>query len=204
MIENLFINFGIAVTGGAILGLVSSLVYSVFRQEDELVSKKKPIRIAFGCQKRVGKDTAAEFFESQLGATRLSFAEPLYDILEFACERLGFDYKKDRKFLQWVGTEWARDKDPDVFVNLLIATVQKCYPTQDVIVSDVRMKNEFRKLKENGFTMVRIIRDKDEVDEHASENDLLYCDEWDYIINNNGSLEEFYKSLTAMYNDIVT
>lgn len=158
------------------------------------------IRIAFGCQARVGKDTSALYLSRYFDDVKLlSFAAPLYEIMTFAQKTCGFPEVKDRKFLQWVGTEWGRSIDPDIWVKLLIDKVK--HLDCPIIVTDVRFVNEFEALKKEGFTMVRIVRDID-VDmptaaaNHLSETSALNANlPWDYIINNDSTLEELYKQL---------
>ena len=41
------------------------------------------VLLAFGCEARVGKDTAVNYLVSQKGGFKTSFASPLYDIQEY-------------------------------------------------------------------------------------------------------------------------
>jgi hypothetical protein len=159
-------------------------------------------KIAFGCQKRVGKSTSVEYLIKKYGGIELSFAKPLYDILYHAQKTCGFKQEKDRKFLQWVGTEWGRNIDKNVWIRLMEEKVEE-NKHKNIFVSDVRFKNEFRKMKELGFILVKIVRKGIENNDiHASENDLLSLDdsEWDCVIENNGSLEEFKQKLNTLTN----
>lgn len=158
-------------------------------------------RIAFGCQARVGKDTSANYVAERLGhAISLSFASPLYSILNYAQDVCGFENKKDRKFLQWIGTDWARAIDPHVWVNILCEKVDKIGDGDNIIVTDVRFVDEFEALKRRNFVMVRLIRDTEEkADSHASEQSALQAElPWDYVIENNGTLEELYVQLDSI------
>lgn len=163
---------------------------------------------AFGYKARVGKDTAAEYLSNKYGGKRFAFATALYDILNYAQSRCGFPLQKDRKFLQYIGTEWARGQEEDVWVNILIKEIKEFIKTTDgsVYVTDVRFPNEFDALKNIGFTMVNIKGDsKSEFGSgsitHASEISLSKYKEdmWDIIIENNGSLDEFYKKLDDLH-----
>ena len=103
--------------------------------------------LAFGCEARVGKDTACDYVikkltEDGIITSRLSFAGALYDILHYAQKTCGFKQSKDRKFLQWIGTEWARSQDPDVWVNIVKREIEKTPTGVHVIVTDVRFPNE--------------------------------------------------------------
>jgi len=157
-----------------------------------------PIKIAFGCQARVGKDTAADYLIDVYGGECKKFSTPLYDILHYAQDRLGFKREKDGQFLQYIGTEWARKKDEDIWANTLLKNIKGSH--SNIYVTDLRFKNEFKLLRKNGFKLVRIIRDDASNDatygnrntQHQSEVDLLDIplDEWDFVIYNNESLEE--------------
>lgn len=168
----------------------------------------KYVKIAFGCEARVGKDTSAAYLAELLDGRRtgsmqyatriLSFAEPLYNILYHAQDVCGFERGKDRKFLQWVGTEWARTIKSDVWVNLLIGQVNNMMH-RDIIVTDVRFADEFEALKKLGFKMVRLTRTEksEHVPTHASETSALDL-MWDAIVINDGTLEELYNKLDQL------
>lgn len=172
------------------------------------MSEQKYLRIAFGCEARVGKDTSAAYLANKLNEMQkqtsmryetsvLSFAEPLYNILHHAQRVCGFEIGKDRKFLQWVGTDWARSIKSDVWVNLLVERIGRL-SRRDIIVTDVRFVDEFEALKKLGFVMVRLIRTEksEQVAIHASETSAANADlPWDHIIDNNGSLEKLHSQL---------
>jgi hypothetical protein len=61
-------------------------------------------RFGFGFEARVGKDTAVEYLIKKHGGVRISFASPIYDILEYAQNVCGFEKVKDREFLQQIRT----------------------------------------------------------------------------------------------------
>lgn len=157
------------------------------------------MKIAFGCKLQSGKSTAVKYLIERYGGIEKSFAAPLYNILYYAQETCGFKKEKDRKFLQYIGTEWARSKDENIWANILINSITN--EDRNVYVSDLRFKNEFNILKNNGFINILIIR-KHEFEElhqnHESENSLNDEKNWDFIVHNDGSLEEFYNKLDAI------
>lgn len=158
------------------------------------------IKIAFGCQARVGKDTACEYLQRKYGGSILRFAAPLYDILHYAQDRCGFPRRKDVKFLQWIGTDWAREQNPNVWIDCLVRQVND---TDNVFVPDLRFRNEFDALRARGFKCVRIIRSDRPIDRaatHASEVELVDFDQsqWDAVIVNDGSIEDLYQKLDAI------
>jgi len=155
----------------------------------------KLLRIAFGYQSRVGKDTACLLLQQKYGGNIYNFSKSLYDILYHAQSICGFPKEKDPKFLQWVGTEWARSKDPNVWIN---KTFENIDWSNNCFISDLRFKNEMDYLSKNGFITIKIIRDDRPIDRnplHQSENDLNSAD-WDYTIINNGSISDLEQKLT--------
>src|SRR6188768_1151480 len=94
------------------------------------------LKLSFGYQSRVGKDTVCNYLKEKYGGTILHFSDPLYKIMYYAQDCCGFENVKDPSFLQYIGT-WARNKDPQVWVNML---EEKLLNTTNVYVADVRFK----------------------------------------------------------------
>lgn len=159
------------------------------------MENSKGLRIAFGCKARTGKSESVKYLIGKYGGTELTFAKPLYDILHFSQEKCGFPIEKDRNFLQYIGTNWAREKDPNVWVRLLCEKLEKIPEEENVFVSDVRFPNEFSVLKQLGFKLVLLNRDvsNDDWRQHSSENQKL--ESWDFTINNNFSLDHLHHEL---------
>jgi len=157
------------------------------------------MKIAFGYKMRSGKDTSVNYLISKYGGEKISFSKPLYDILHYAQKVCNFPIEKDRKFLQWIGTDWAREKDNNIWINLAIKSIENI--DGNVYCSDVRFINEFKALKENGFIVIKIERNLTFTNKsstnHISENDLdkIENSEWDYVIKNNGTLKELYRQI---------
>lgn len=155
----------------------------------------------------VGKDEAVSYLLSSHGGTRVAFAMPLYDIQEYAQRVCGFKIEKDRRFLQWVGTEWARCVDPNVWVRALLRSVPE---SGNIFLSDLRFLNEFAALKADGWTCVKLVRTSSTErvgtgsNEHQSEHELDSMSDtaWDHVIENNGTLEEFYDCLDILVSKI--
>ncbi len=162
------------------------------------------VKIAFGYKMRSGKDTAVDHLRTMYGGVRLSFATPLYETLNSTLDHLGLSGGKDREYLQMVGT-WARGKNPDVFVNKLLEKLSSI-KDEYVFVSDVRHPNEFEALKQEGFYMVKIVRPgvSEQREEHSSETmlDDLPEEEWNAVVVNDGSLEEFQDKLDSLYQTV--
>jgi hypothetical protein len=168
------------------------------------MQSRKGLRLAFGYEARVGKDTAVDYLISKHGGYRLSFAKALYDIMSAAQEICGLPKEKDRRFLQIVGTEWGRERDPNIWVNIVINQIRRLGKDENIYISDLRFPNEVDALRKEGFTLVHINRPEvtrlqtfsaENVGgstQHASEVALRGKEHlFDYRIENNGTLEEF-------------
>ena len=165
------------------------------------------MRLAFGYKMGAGKDTAVDYLIQKHGGVQISFAAPIYDIQRYAQERCGFKLEKDRQFLQYIGTDWARKKEPDVWVRLAVEATPK---EGNVFLSDLRFPNEFKALKREGWTCVKLVRPHQEERKgtgshsHASETalDVIPDNDWDHILYNDGSLEDFHAKLDNLVDTI--
>lgn len=164
-----------------------------------------PQKIAFAGKMGSGKSTAAAILVSK-GFSKLSFADPLYNILYFAQDQIGKPHEKDRWFLQNVGS-WARQNDKDVFVNLLIEASKGC---KFAVVDDLRYENELNALKQDGWYCVKIIKPSSAAfvlgtgdARHESELGLeaVADEKWDRIILNDGTLDDLEKVIQSLGNN---
>jgi hypothetical protein len=156
------------------------------------------LRIAFGCQARVGKDTACNYLREKYGGSVHHFSDPLYQILHHAQDVCGFPRSKDVKFLQWVGTEWGRAQKESVWVDSTL----NCIPNdQNCFIGDLRFPNEIKALRDAGFLCVRITRTDRPIDrntKHTSETALANYEDWDVVLTNDGTHEELYRKLDQL------
>ena len=101
---------------------------------------------------------------------------------------LTFEEMTVREFLQKLGTDALRDNlHRDIWVNALFADYKE---PDNWIITDVRFPNEAQAIKDKGGIVIRIERGEQNTENlHISETAL---DDWefDYVINNNGSLEQ--------------
>ena len=163
--------------------------------------------IAFGGKMGSGKDTAVEYLRRRYTGTQHSFAKPLYDILGYAQRTCNFDQEKDRKFLQFVGTDWARGQDPDIWLNIALNKTPK---TGNVFLSDLRFPNELSGLKGLGWYCVKIERrhqyGREGTGKHEHSSELMLDGipdkDWDLILSNDGDLPSFYAELDKMISSI--
>lgn len=130
------------------------------------------------------------------------------------------DYLSPRYALQKLGTEWGRDCYPDIWIEyamrvakrLLVKGAPIFYDARfgirswrmsdpeeikGVVISDVRFLNEVEGLKRHGAKVVRVYRPARKAlagagEQHRSETeqDAIPDDLFDFILHNNGSLED--------------
>jgi len=124
---------------------------------------------------------------------------------------------KVRDFLQRLGTEAVRDGlHKNAWVNALMSdyVINKEYWNdiangRDIgdgypswIITDCRFPNEFKAIKDKGGIVIRINRGGiNPINAHPSET-ALDDFEFDYVIENNGSLEDLKESVNFILNKI--
>lgn len=141
----------------------------------------------------VGKSTAVRLVQEAYfnkPVQLFKFAQPLYDIQEYVYNRISSiytrpgDFVKDRKLLQWIGTDWGRSTVSDtIWIDLWKNDVNwflENTPGGIVICDDVRFDNEAETIKAMGGLVIRVtskqaaarIDTKAGITKHASEAGL--------------------------------
>lgn len=161
-----------------------------------------------------GKSTVLELIKSHVGSVRLvKFAQPIYDIQEFVYNRIARVYKpdssfiKDRFLLQFIGTDWGRNRIKEtLWLDLWKEdTLQYSGKGCLVISDDIRFDNEALAVKEQKGIVVRVECDNlnnrtvagAALTSHASEQGVSdAC--VDYVIKNNGTLEDLEREVLKM------
>lgn len=160
------------------------------------------MKIAFGYKMRSGKDIAVDYLIQKYGGEKITFAKPIYDILYYAQKVCNFELGKDREFLRLVAN-WAKAKDNDIWVKLALDGL---LPIGNLYCTDLRFLNEYKTLKENGWICVKITRKEDlksESDLDQSETELDLINDWDFVIANNGTIDEFQNELNKLVSKII-
>lgn len=170
--------------------------------------------IGFAGLKRSGKDTAAQVLTSSLGFTRMTFAEPLKEMLAALLRTHGYtdaqildalegDLKEDpcpplggqspRYAMQTLGTEWGRER---MSGSLWTDSLKHRSKGHDrVVVTDVRFPNEALTIREMGGSIFKVVRPgHGSTDNHSSEaffNDLV----GDHTFINDGTVADLQSSV---------
>lgn len=168
--------------------------------------------LAFTGKMGSGKSTAVEYLQRSLNreVVLIKFAQPMYDIQSFVYNTcfLPQPIPKDRKLLQWLGTEWGREKDINLWVNIFKKRVKwllEQNPTSLIVCDDCRFNNEAEAVKELGGVIIEIDRPLEERNNsiklentsHASEAGLDQKN-IDYFLINNGHMVGFQAILNEM------
>jgi len=180
--------------------------------------------IGLGCTAQVGKDTAAEYWEKKFPGTvkRVAFADKLkqvcmllFDLSYEQCygskeiketidPRWGMS---PREILQKVG-EGMRKIYPDIWVDTVFYTTIPDHQKDGYdffVISDVRYPNEGDKVHKEDGTLIKVLRDAGGVEvgaDHSSETAMKDYTNFDFIINNNGSFEEYFETLDKLMEQI--
>jgi hypothetical protein len=119
---------------------------------------------------------------------------------EFKTRKMGkeWGFMTYREFLQRLGTEAIRTGiHPQAWVNAMFADFHSTM--SHWLITDCRFKNEADAVKQHKGIVVRINNPSLPVQEnlHSSETDL---DDYafDYVIENDGTMDEFYEKIKAM------
>lgn len=159
-----------------------------------------------------GKTTALELImETNYDYAYIKFAEPLYDIQQFVYDRIGREQPKpkDRKLLQWLGTDWGRSIDENLWVNVFRNEVRQAReilpPGAYILNDDTRFDNEAETIKDLGGYIVEVVASPEvrasriELIQtgHASEKgiDNRFID---FKVVNNGTLDDLREAIKGV------
>lgn len=166
-----------------------------------------------------GKTTAIETLKQRGRPVYVhKFAGPLYAIQNFIYSLISpvyvppENFVKDRKLLQWLGTDWGRGIRESLWVDLWkqrVEQLQKKDADLIIVSDDTRFDNEAELIRALGGVVVRITREDAAVHaeggtgiaNHASEagiNPELV----DYTIENTGNLSEYQAALGRLFDRI--
>jgi deoxynucleotide monophosphate kinase-like protein len=173
--------------------------------------------ILIGGKAGVGKTKAATYLYKSLNdlfrlqefdAIKAYYTAFAYPIKEIAINNFNWDGAKDfkgRRLLQVLGAEAGRAYDEEIWIKKLEDRIyNQILPYNFVFVDDWRFPNERDYFKENPFyevTTIGITRDvklEEGLSSHPSENSLD-MDTVNFVIDNNGTIEELYNKLDSVY-----
>lgn len=142
----------------------------------------------------------------------LKFASKMYEVMSVTQRMLGLHLFKDAKFLQFIGQHfkdlfgmefWIRQVEEDNYLD-----------ENFLCLTDGRFSFEIEWARQNGFTIVKLVRD-DELrmpfragrdPNHISETALDHLPDstYDYIIKNDGTLDDLQVKVKILYDNLLS
>ncbi len=168
-------------------------VETFFRQ----IGAEEYVPLVYGCQ----EDKVRKFYVDEAQALDCCekwshYIEKQNDIQD----RPGWTAVTVRRILQWWGTEYRRAQDPDYWTKAWEQKVAgydigRTY----LLVDDVRFINELNAVNGLGGRIVKIERPGFAAGgDHTSETSLDGYHDWDHVIVNDGTLEQFNQMVDAL------
>lgn len=164
---------------------------------------------------RSGKDTLADIIvnEKLNNEKKVTKIQVGQYIKYYATKYFGWDGSEDTKprdLLNTLGTDIIRNKiDPDFHIDRLIQDIKVLsYFYDTFIVSDIRFPIEIEKTKESfdNVVSIKMQRESDELNNsqknHISETILDNYNNFDFVIDNNGSLEDLKEKAKSILTEI--
>jgi len=161
-----------------------------------------------------GKDTVAEQILRHDNFVRLSFADPIKQMLsilgvncmnretkEVPDDRFGVS---PRRMAQTLGTEWGRNLiDQDIWLKIAQERWRELkYSNTNLVIPDVRFPNELAWIRKEGY-VIHVTRDVAPVEEHSSENSIDINLEWDSWLENNGTIAELHAEVNKLMENLL-
>ena len=164
---------------------------------------------------RHGKDTTALAIKkaySDKKVINLSYGSYIKEFAKNISDWDGSEETKPRELLQHLGTEVIRNNiDKDFFIKSLCNDIRVYSYYFDVItISDARFPDEVvtpKKLFDDVIT-IKVVRDNfetslsDEEQKHSTETALDGFNDYDYVIENNGSIDELNEKVKTIVKEV--
>lgn len=167
------------------------------------------IKICIAGKSKSGKNTFGELIKQHLSPKAveiIAFADPIKEIAKIMFPSIpdvflwgaselrnnivpGSGEKTVREIIVILG-KVGRSFNTNCWVNSLFDNFPK--QADGVVISDLRFLNEYKRVKEENFTLVRIKRSINYVFNDISETelDIIPDSDFDFVIENAGTLEE--------------
>lgn len=154
-----------------------------------------------------GKTTAAGLMSSILAQYKpalVPFAKPVKDL----ATQMGWDGLKDargRTLLEDIGMG-GRRYYPDIWVDLWGERVLQLWGNSRdrlIFADDCRFPNEFKRVQRFGGVLIKIKKEGKERPDLRAEQWVPEDSEFDYVVENNGTLSELNDKLISIAKDLL-
>jgi phosphomevalonate kinase len=175
--------------------------------------------------KQHGKDTVAELLmqvalEHKLWPVRRAMADPLKEevahylspimsIGEFELSQMmntTGEKERFRLIMQWWGSEFRRTDDPYYWVKKMVEWVNAYTTAGDnkvIMIPDTRFTNELHLVQAQGGYLIKVVRPGfDSSDNHSSEQEWQDFQDWNYVIINDGTLDQLRAKVVTAYHEL--
>lgn len=182
------------------------------------------LKLAIAGEFRSGKTTLAEYAESHYNMTPFAFGDELKKGFHYHYPHIPRD-PKPRSGYQLYGQLMRFVYGDDYWLNITMDEVERMRQAAygynggqsfAPLITDVRQPNEFERLRKEGYKIVKVVAPYDLRKERARAAGDNFTDEdmkfetglktdllgMDYLIINNGTLEELYTQLDWVMEDI--
>ena len=165
--------------------------------------------------KRVGKDTFADYLVEKYNFRKIAFADPIKNgvkiLFDLSDEQLNGNLKEvidkrwnrtPRQILQEIGTDYCRKNyGEDIWIKRMKYELSKSKDT-NIVISDIRFPNEAEAVREMGGYLIKIIRNNIEIsDKHISEQ-LIETISFNNSIKNDGTFQEYKNKIDKLISSI--
>ncbi|WP_302622188.1 AAA family ATPase [Brevibacillus laterosporus] len=173
------------------------------------------MKIAICGRMRSGKDTVAAYLVEHYDFVPFAFGDGIKRICHELFPEQVANGKKPRALLQGVG-QAMRAIDPDVWIKRTMREVNRAH-LFDVVITDLRQMNEYDRLRDEGFVIIRInakdgtrLKRMEDAGDTFTEADLYHETEqyidWfrvDYDLYNDGSVLDLWEHIECVMREIM-
>jgi dephospho-CoA kinase len=158
-----------------------------------------------------GKTTISNYISSLYKYSQIAIADKLKDLTHLLLQVFDINISREdldnenkekyRKYLQQIGTDCCRR----IFGEYFWIEQLKFEKDKKYIVSDVRFLSEYEYIKNKykNVTVIKLSRNiQIELNTHISETEMEQIP-YDYLIENNESLEVLYENVKSVVNKII-
>ena len=160
--------------------------------------------------KNISANIIKEYFEKENKKTViLAYAKYLKDYAKEIINWNGKEETKPRELLQQLGVELIKNQiDENMLINRIKEDIKVYeYFFDVIIISDARFESEIEEIKkEHKVTVIKIEGKQNNLTEdqknHITETALNNYDKYDYIIENNKTIDELKKQIQSIMEEL--